>query len=148
MKSIAFLIGWHFCKCAKFKKKKSFIEAVTLCEPCPPPALRTHCQPGAALPAAAAVPLRCLQPDTPRAAGPARRDVGSHQHRDGHRVHLSLPERRSPGRREGEEQAGPGGRVGLGAGGRVSPPAVHTALPRAQHRRPAGHPGLRRHIAG
>lgn len=109
--------------------------------------LRPHSEPGAALPAAAAVPLRSLHPDAPRAAGAEGRDVRPHQHRDGHRVRLSLPERRGPRRGEGEGQRD-GGRVGLGKRGGVSPPAIFPALPRAQHRRPAGHPGVCRHSTG
>lgn len=108
---------------------------------------RPHSHTGAAVPAPAAVPLRLLHPDAPRALGAARRDVGPHQHRDGHCVRLSLPERRGEGWGQREGPAG-WGRVGLGAGGGVSPSAVHAAVPWAQHCRPAGYPGLCRYAAG
>lgn len=103
--------------------------------------LRPHGQPGAAVPAPAAVPLFVLHPHAVRAASPEGRDVRPHQHGDSHRVCLSLPERRSPsrGEREGETDRG---RVGLGKGGSVSPPAVNASFPWAQHCRPAGYPGL------
>lgn len=112
-----------------------------------PSSSRPHSQPGAAVAAPAAVPLSILHPDTVRAAGPEGRDVRPHQHGDGHRVRLSLPERRGASRGEGEGQADRG-RVGLGEGGGVSPSAVHAAFAWAQHRRPAGHPGLCRYTPG
>ncbi|CAL8238786.1 unnamed protein product, partial [Lota lota] len=123
-----------------------------------------HSQPGSALPPPAHVPLllHLLHPHPLRAAGAPGRDVGPHQHRHRHRVRLPLPEGRGAGggAGEGAEPGGPDhhgggggaggrrGRMGVGEGGGVSPPAVVAALPRAQHRRPAGHPGLRGHTAG
>jgi len=127
--------------CASFHRGINRISTDDLCP------FRPHGEPGAAVPAPAAVPLRVLHPDAPRAAGPEGRDVGPHQHRDGHRVRLSLPEGRGPGRGEGEGETA-GGRVGLGTRGGVPPSAVHAAVPRPQHRRPAGHPGVRRHSTG
>lgn len=108
---------------------------------------RPHSEPGAAVPAPAAVPLRILHPDAPRATGPEGRDVRPYQHRDGHCVRLSLSERRGTGRGEREGQT-VRGRVGLGKRGGVSPSAVHSAFPWAQYRRPAGYPGLCRHTTG
>lgn len=108
---------------------------------------RSHSQPGAAVPDAAAVPLPILHPDALRPADPEGRDIRPHQHRDGHCVRLSLPERRGTARGEGEGQTGRG-RMGLGKRGGVSPSAVHTAFPWTQYCCPAGYPGLRCYITG
>lgn len=100
---------------------------------------RPHSQPCASVPTPAVSPLPVLHLDHVRSTRPQGRDVGPNQHRDGHRICVSLPEGRGP--RRGEGEAG-GRRLRLGKRGSVYASAVHAALPRAQHGRTAGYPCL------